>query len=663
MGHMRLTQPLTEGTNLMPPAPTPRKRSRPCDRCRAHRKKCDEVQPTCARCFEANANCRYDFLDPIRHSVRHSTPDSLSTLVGEELLKSPPSPQKNGKSPFSFHPGSIPHQPAPVIAQILDASDAAILEDTVSGVEQWSLMDPDLLPTLEDFILVKTMFETRGPTHPLLQLFNAHYILDHFYFLAPPLRLALCAKAAHLDFEDLRITSSLLFSYFRRTRRAIMRVLHIPSLGTIQALHLLKNLANATGQSAFAVIIMRHTVDMLLQLRMDVDPDNHSTRCHLPLARKEEYRLWFWVIAQAALIAEANGLHSFMRPIDVTSVKQQGRNVVRASVCERQDIIVRIRRMFSVAPSSVLSLLFPDGWSELALLLGQTQTTCVLFPHHSYAKCLHVLQDALKRSFYEVEKILEDSLTFFASVCMLHRPRLYLFSHLHPQSPYIQDLNCAEALCHSLETCIEASSQIVNIAQLLLSITNYLPSTDIHLPNSTPHKLLEPHDLHWNLGLPLFEAAIALWTLECKVSPTWRSRFAFSGGPISLPNSSAVREGLQVLLETLKLIDSVLQGHPGTFRAAGETTRQNYVSPMILCMEAMLLEIESAQEGVLIENVEIAMTVLSLANDGRDDLYQVQNDAAPVAYMGLLGFQVMGGIKWKGSLEASWKDFWDTLKV
>ncbi|KAI8613282.1 hypothetical protein BC830DRAFT_488186 [Chytriomyces sp. MP71] len=367
----------------MPPATGPRKRSRPCDRCRAHRKKCDEVQPTCARCFAVNASCRYDFLDPARQ--RQSTPDSLSTLVGEDGAKSLSPPHSNGKvanrallgseSPFSFYPASLPRQSASIIAQILDASEASILDGPVSGTEKWSLIDPDLFPTMEDFMLVKAMFETRGPTHPLLQLFNAHSILDQFYFLAPPLRLALCAKAAHLDFEDLRIPSSLLFSYFRRTRGAIMRVLDVPSLGTIQALHLLKNLANVTGQSAFAVIIMRHTVDMLLQLRMDVDPDNHSTRCHLPLARKEEYRLWFWVIAQAALIAEANGLHSFMRPIDVTSVKQQGRNVVRASVCERQDIIVRIRRMFSVAPSSVLSLLFPDGWSELALLLGQTQTT------------------------------------------------------------------------------------------------------------------------------------------------------------------------------------------------------------------------------------------------------------------------------------------------
>ncbi|ORY39140.1 hypothetical protein BCR33DRAFT_853686 [Rhizoclosmatium globosum] len=85
-----------------------------------------------------------------------------------------------------------------------------------------------------------------------------------------------------------------------------------------------------------------------------------------------------------------------------------------------------------------------------------------------------------------------------------------------------------------------------------------------------------------------------------------------------------------------------------------------YTSPFVKAVIEMLGEIERVRiygwkkwKESDMQNMELAMQVMSIGNS-LDDSYDI---VEPYTFLGLLGFE-LGGIRWKGRKEESWRLFW-----
>ncbi|KAI8829451.1 hypothetical protein BJ741DRAFT_622859 [Chytriomyces cf. hyalinus JEL632] len=703
-------------------------RPNPCERCRQHRKKCDTVRPVCSRCFKANAQCGYDddlpdSCDPVDPEPSEQERDSVSIV--NPAPPAPPSTSILSKIVdaadcsmiLDFNVDPVPpllqehqHSVPPLSETSLPFSSSEdysysvnnnvpmptaipgvnlnlrqdVLPPTITSLDPLipqqqeqplSVMDPDMIPTISDYMLVAGMFDKQSK-HPMIRLFDRDAILNSFFFLEPALRLSLCAKAAQFEYQS--VSSKQLLSYFRRARNAVGKSLDRASLETLQALHLVRNLANLTGQSAFSVLLYGHILNMMRVLRMDQDPDTLPDRSFLPERTKTEFRNWFWILAQGVLSSGAYGITYFKSTFRIDAVKHVATRLYSPKLCWRYHTIMFVRCMYSRAPRSVMDVIWPRDWFLAGAKLSKCLTDssdCMFKLDGTFTEYSHVLVEKLNISVMAAELLIDATVEYYASICMLHRPRLYLLGFLTPQSVLLEDPKCAAELMFSLEQCILACGHVLRVFRFLALCTrDYAPTSRgfgvdagwewasrgawLEEGADLVPQVFSPDDYTWSLALSLFEAAIVLWVLGCKVHPDWKTG---GGRVVQIPPMEELVEGLMFALEWLRMIDGNLLGHAGVLRATWDT-RQNYVSPMILCVESMLLEMRTyhAQNDIRIHNAEIAMTVLSLTEDGSDDLKAIKDDEYPVAFMGLLGLQVMGGIRWKGPYEEDWRRFWNT---
>ena len=93
-----------------------------------------------------------------------------------------------------------------------------------------------------------------------------------------------------------------------------------------------------------------------------------------------------------------------------------------------------------------------------------------------------------------------------------------------------------------------------------------------------------------------------------------------------------------------------------------EGTKSGSTIVILQCMQAMVREMFLYCSGVAIEDtesrsgidgLELRMTVMSLVGD---DFETIEKE--PYAYLGLLGLEVAGGVRWKGKYEPEWRMFW-----
>ncbi|KAI8610657.1 hypothetical protein BC830DRAFT_724542 [Chytriomyces sp. MP71] len=184
--------------------------------------KCD-LQVICSRCFSAGASCIYT----ARRGACESSPHSPSTSASET-----PS----------------------LLERVLEASDTSSGVDPKSpSISCYSLIDADLAPTLDDYMIVATMFDTITHFEPL-QMLGPRAFLDRFFMQPPHLRLSLVALALYFRAESEAIPSHVLLTSYKRARKSIMRYMDIMSLQTMQAFYFLSRVANRELRRSFWVI-------------------------------------------------------------------------------------------------------------------------------------------------------------------------------------------------------------------------------------------------------------------------------------------------------------------------------------------------------------------------------------------------------------------------
>ncbi|KAI8845018.1 hypothetical protein BJ741DRAFT_586637 [Chytriomyces cf. hyalinus JEL632] len=584
-----------------------------CIRCSHTHKKCDSLMPKCSRCRRHNTQCEYENL------LHLETPISIGNL---------------------------------------------------------SVEDPDMMPTMQDWVVV---YNLRSGGQSLWAMIDPVKFLQSFLSEPPFLRYAVCAVAAHQRLP--KVSSRVSLAYFNRAKQAVKRRSEV-SIKMIQALFCLSSFATSNGQPDLSKPYF---------LRLHVDPDESSWLTHLNLSEedKNERRMTFWTMFQCVQVVQmitinrgefyampGNSVKFAKQVAFDTAAKSPVALPQTATVCYLSlltSVMVETAILHSKAPASAMELLVGSAAvlldRRLAIAKEHIPET-LLVPEPSV-----LFQMVEANPFTPVIHIAITTILYNSALCILHRPRLYLTAYLSLTSPLLLNPDLM-ILLTLLEVCLSAAERIATINSWILHRSKSGKDNDAGLFSK---KLWQKHSL---LSFGLFEAAVVLWFVTCKTNPFWWRNHEDD----ALMNDDNSMNSLHVLRMThsdrQRLRSSVMdilrtyEDLEGTLSSEENAAQSNMATPFITCISAMLREMEQVELNIQaglpfnseakrsrtssnrddVEDLVLGVTVMSFGEEESVEPYK----GTPWAFLGLLGADVMGYIKW-AAYEEGWREFWRTL--
>ncbi|KAJ3283940.1 hypothetical protein HDU79_008641 [Rhizoclosmatium sp. JEL0117] len=533
----------------------------------------------------------------------------------------------------------------------------------------WIMEDTDLMPTVEDWRLVHNYFTNKGRSLPVLLSIDGDYHLRNYFQRSAVLRLVTSALGAHIASPKLPEQVSL--SYYRRARKAVFATMsQEPQVETVQALFFLYLFAVWKGQPVIGRAFLKSGLEMIVALRLHIDPDDSTWLYSLNLSarEKEDRRRAFWASYK---------MYHWERSVstDTFSFKiSDGRMKPPSEVYDPQlifsncgytktesdlfEFLGDIKRIYALPPKSINELF----WSDVALemnerllkLYGSIPNDTLLITESpqsmNQSDIDRFVQQLSIVSVQDVAFVFCINLHLFASFSILLRPKLYL-SSLSCCNPRFLSTEKKMIIESAIKGSLDAANRIASLTSFFSGIAN----GKIQIP---VHRGLEfffrPMFVH---VYPVFDAMIVFWLIKCRMDPAW---MYVVGDEFGWDAVKKRVDGLMLFVGRLKSNQLMSGAEAGA------------MLPLYQCMEAMLREMEEMEGATSLkvgratttesdwDELVLGMNVISLDDVEKSCSREQFEIKEPQALLGLLGFQVGGGggMRWRGRSEESWRLFW-----
>ncbi|KAI8829143.1 hypothetical protein BJ741DRAFT_624164, partial [Chytriomyces cf. hyalinus JEL632] len=318
------------------------------------------------------------------------------------------------------------------------------------------------------------------------------------------------------------------------------------------------------------------------------------------------------------------------------------------------------REVHIVIPDSVNSLIRSPKLLQLhvqiASIFCRFKPDELLMPSDDKRPLAQVFKDFSERVSRKVLMIDKNNLVFasheyFTAICLLHRPRMYLLAHLPPNSSIFQMYG--QELETSLLEATNAAQHAALISTYQWLATKGLPPNEAWIQTVGTFEVpqvFRAWSWDWADGMRFMEIATTLWFALCRVPAVWLNRIQF--------DRVAAQQGLGVILECCKTIEEALvTGIDYMSSKESEVRwRPTLMTPVVQCITQMVLEVAGVADAS-VNSVELAMSVLSIS-DQDGDLETIRTGDTPLALMGLLGVEFLGGVRWRAPYEEAWRRYW-----
>ncbi|KAI9333107.1 hypothetical protein BDR26DRAFT_868603 [Obelidium mucronatum] len=636
-----------------------------CERCHRFKKKCVPLPTGCERCALSGHLCVLPQHDP---SASHQPTHPTSSAFMDQLLKASESSLLELERSDQWDQFGLqfqdeqttiwntdPHHRQPACNLNTSKTSPQYLPSPPSSISSYNfceIEDPDLLPTLLDYEMVYKPMTSNGWNPPIFSSFDGDNFLKTFFQQPPFFRLMQCTMGA---FErGSAVPESVSMSYFTRAKKAWIRTLNTKSLyqthQTVQSLFWVFIFTGWKGQPDVGRPYLVAAIELIKELQLDVDPDDSPWLIPLNLTprQREDRRRAFWSVYSYAVIENAissNSNQCFVLPFNANKMKPPSTindpypifvdYPVHHQV-KLFEFISSVKQAFCLPPKSMHDILFSKSftllhqqWVSLQseipthwFLLSETPDTLTLSDYERFKSQQATLTDAVKSSNFV------NNISWLASTCLLYRPILFLsgFKQCHPM--YLSK-DIQQVISTAINQSLDAAHRILNLLTFFLD-----PAAE---------QTLFPYQ---NSFYGLLEAMIALWYTSCRMNTIWWA--LLGGGGRRKLEWEKLRPRM---LQTIQFLNS-------TNAKSGGVGENGVIPPLVVCMKAMVREIELYESGVHVsaidvtEKITLGMKVVSL--DGTDDVSMTRE---PNAFLGLLGMEV-AGIKWPGRSEESWRLFW-----
>ncbi|ORY31489.1 hypothetical protein BCR33DRAFT_856866 [Rhizoclosmatium globosum] len=521
------------------------------------------------------------------------------------------------------------------------------------GDKSMDLEDPDLMCTFDDWMLVFNWLSRNGTRAiPIARWMDAESMLKEFFYKPPALRLILCCSALQASyFSSNRSNPNAELSYFRRARKAFYRA-ELSSADMVSFYFYLGLQASDIGEMKISEQCLRSAIELIIDLKMDVDPDDSPWLSHLTARQREERRRFFWIIyiqyshvvSYSVDAPEYNFNSDKIKPpsqvYDPHPVFVNVTDIVKWETL-LLNIIGTIKRANTLPPQSVSALADSTAvntpFHNQLLSAHSSISTKWLLLFENPAVISPQDEDRFITQVSLAKDILFDlNMLLQVSTSVFYRPLMFL-SGLRSCDPVYLSSNHQTAVLNAINQCLEASWRI---SSLYLFYDKMMKGDD---------RIHEDEVIFYQCDFgtyQAFEAFIVFWFIACRMESQWLSLAGLTEF-----NNSALRERLRKVFEIVRSMGSV-----------GSS------DPILQAMEAMLAEVEEAgrlgrwfrslPDDVILNDLEAIEVGMKLMRVGTD--MEENSVVDPYCYMGFLGMEIGSRrkIRWKGRREESWRLFW-----
>ncbi|KAJ3116035.1 hypothetical protein HK100_001175 [Physocladia obscura] len=454
-------------------------------------------------------------------------------------------------------------------------------------------------------------------------------------------------------------------AYFEKAKKSLVRA-EIQSLRVVQALHLLAAFTFVKGQPIHGSIALTQTAQLSLHLKLEVDPDDSPWLQSLTEEEKDERRLVYWILYYTFKMIQLQTSSAFGFPDNFKSntVKShrslpnqefQSKTASVYHLCKLLDIMEQVLKHARKIPDSIELILSNNFHEDLLKTLAQWYTQV---PRQFILTAENLVNFLASSERYCV---LNLSNFYATTICILNRSKLYLTGKLKKATLSPSDFS-------NLFIAVKASLEMAHkIAQLCIQLIRFTPS----VTNSESYTEIEAilTGGFWKqaigLGITCFEAAAVLWYYYCRTDEVF-SRYYISRAKTSEAKTREwIRQDMESLKSSLYLLETSLEFNILSIQT--RASKPNRISPLLDCMEGMITEMVKVDAGGKLKldqsnsevnSILLEMQTLSLEDDSNS--IPVADAQDPRVFLGLLGMDVDGHIKWRGRYEESWRQFWMT---
>ncbi|KAI9325005.1 hypothetical protein BDR26DRAFT_880245 [Obelidium mucronatum] len=604
--------------------------------------------------------------------------DNVIGLMPQYGLQTPPATPQYTTNAADSTSGTRVH----ALQVISNAFETALVDHEA---HEWELEDPDLMPTIDDWMLVYTARHASTVRFG----YDRPNCLNSFFQQPPMFRLIICAVSA----LSIPLPDEIQFSYYNRCRKAVVRAIHEkPTYQTVQSLMMLFQFAEARGQPDISRSLFQTALSLIKSLRLDIDPDLSPWLAHLNLTerQKEDRRRAFWCSYSVMVTEEAVSNETFANSETLSSVNIKPPatihdpylvfegNIMVKPECELLRLIGQIRRGYSRIPKTLNDLLPtgpPPKSTDLNRIISEIPTPYLLVPADSPSNItrqdhLHFLHQLSQMPANEVPSCLSVNFLIYSTTSVLYRSQLYLSACQSCHPMFLSTLQ-HHSILQAIQKSFDAALQTAQMYYFLRKVNagaypQWNPTEDVFFDLSADSSIYM-----------VFEATTVLWFLYCRMKPVWWASISAAGGGGSCgsdgggggrerPQWSSLRIWIVEMVDLVKRVSVDMGSAEGT------------CEPLLFCMQAMLAEMDQMQlsgggaggaggagggnsgrgrgeeedqdEGGLV----LGMKLMALGSKV-PTMYGIKE---PRAFLGLLGLDVSGGIRWRGCVEQGWKMFW-----
>ncbi|ORY37981.1 hypothetical protein BCR33DRAFT_741970 [Rhizoclosmatium globosum] len=605
--------------------------NKPCEDCRKHKKGCSKDIGGCISCKAKGVPCIYlTNSDNLFQSTseRNGWGSQWSINENQRLNVAGAQPQRQTYvSPFSNQTKitidytmleSFPNfsfgASESLNYQTLNTFDASLLQQEAAN---WELQDPDLMPSLKDWNLCHR-FLTKDYKLPIPMTFShdAEMFLVNFFSLPPVLiKCAVFARVYLLQEEALK--------YYKRARKAFLKIGFHPSLQDFDASTHVAHFAYTQGQPVIGMQFLAAGLAMLRKLKLHIDPDDSPWLLHMNFTerQKEDRRRAFWIWYSIFYVHQALcNDENFIECNDISCDKIKAPAQVYdpypifapmptlQSECKVLELFVKIKRRLMIPPTNVHALLSDSS---------------VLFFERTLQSIQSAVPNEVRLELQSPDTICRSDEALFINKIAAGEYRLQNHSYIDPSCFY------------------PTSNRSIHSLSPQLTVKQYPPQSVTAKFSKTLRQ--------WNLELKpvnysiewYFECFVVIWFALCKMDQAW---WQFTS--IQIHDFSGLRTRLHQSVDELEK----------------ESAEGGYFTPILECMNAMLVEIDQVLKvgrnpGVDgMKELELGMRIISIG--GVDEDILETRTTEPYVILGLLGLEVSGGLRFKGRSEESWRLFW-----
>ncbi|KAJ3298382.1 hypothetical protein HDU79_010968 [Rhizoclosmatium sp. JEL0117] len=505
------------------------------------------------------------------------------------------------------------------------------------GSNHRDLEDPDLLPKFEEWLPIFNFFTENGTVLPRSTWFDAEAFLKNYFHKSPLIRLVFVC----MTMRDGVLPIATQIVIFNRARKCTFRFPIIPSAETVYTYFGLSNQAIRFGAFKLQTQFLNVALNMLLELQMDIDPDDLPQCAHLSRREKEERRRIFWLLLLDYCYELSINDEQQLFPLFGDRVKTPSQVYDPAPVflelseevkwrAGLENVIGITKRHYIQPPSSITNLLNAAISGNLLSVFSSYRESVpgIYLLHFEQPTTITSMEEEqFLQQIFELQQFLVPiNLLFHSSVSVFYRPIMFLAALPSCRPTYISDTNQA-IIINAIHQCYESAWRITSL---------YLYFGKMEKGQSlVPARLFNLHGGIYHV----LEAFIVFWFVSCRMEPVWATLAGLENY-----NNNILLERMK---RVLKLRDSV-------------TTSKVY-SNIMKAILAEVVDVIDGRESNGFENgeaIEIGMEAMQISRE------ESSNEMMDIRwYMGFLGMEIgtesQGKkIRFRGTTEESWRLFW-----